>query len=353
MSPVRSSVSSSIAETSTLRGFSGPGDEIVYIGYPAESSNLDAFSVNMQTGKVRAITNHPEYIDPIDGSPDGKWWAIMDTRGTDRQMFLSGMRNIPPITDLVSAAITSSTRNNGARRFFVPYLLDNYGDRGSYYGQKINGPGFDVLGSGSLNDPQWNGRADPRWSPDSTKVVYWEAQTVSPACGGPNPLPCFQSKEPQGKDVRMVLAKFTSRTPSKFIPVAPVRRSPPDRPVPPPGTYRLAAKSSGYASVTLAGAANSSGIIGVAVTYNDYSDDGETFLNGFENVTTIPMASTVAHLDWFSDLVQTGPNLYATKKSSPEGFEVEIDVLTNIFDSNGTLTTTINGAVYEQPLNGA
>ncbi|KAH7011012.1 hypothetical protein EDB80DRAFT_836619 [Ilyonectria destructans] len=265
------------------------------------------------------------------------------------------MRHVPPITDLVSTAVTSSTRNNGARQFFVPYLLDNYGDRGSYYGQKINGPGFDVLGGGSLNDPQWNGQADPRWSPDSTKVVYWEAQTVSPACGGPILCLAFSLKN----------FRFTSRTPSKFIPVALVSDeipwavpylagdSPPYRPVPPPGTYKLTAKVSGYASVTLAGAANSSGIIGVAVSYNDYSGDGETFLNGFENVTTIPVASTVAHLDWFSDLVQTGPNLYATKKSSPEGFEVEIDVLTNIFHSNGTLTTTINGVVYEQPLNGA
>ncbi|KAH8883078.1 hypothetical protein GQ53DRAFT_811736 [Thozetella sp. PMI_491] len=345
-----------------LRGFSGPGDEIIYVGYPWESSNLDAFAVHMQTGKVRAITNHPEYIDPIDGSPDGKWWAIMDTRGTNRQMFLAGMRHVPPITDLVSVGLTSSTRNNGARRFFVPYLLDNYGDRGTYFGQKINGPGFGELGSGTLNDPQWNGQADPRWSPDSTKVVYWEAQTVSPACGGANPLPCFASMEPEGKDVRMILAKFTSRTPSEFVPVdlvsdeipwavaytpgdaAPMRRSPS------PGTYRLAGQVTGYASVVLTG---DSSIVAVSVSYSNYSDDGTTFLNGNENVTNVNTGTSIVHLDWFSDLVQTGPDLYATKTTSPDGFHGEIDVLVNIFNANGTLTTTINGQAYEQPLNGA
>jgi hypothetical protein len=117
-----------------LRGFSGRGNEFTYVGYPAESSNLDIFAVSLQSGKVCRITAHPEYIDPIDASPDGKWWAIMDTRGTDRQMFLAGMRNVPPITDLVTSSVTSATRNNGQRRFFVPYVIDNVGDRGSYYG---------------------------------------------------------------------------------------------------------------------------------------------------------------------------------------------------------------------------
>ncbi|KAH8897584.1 hypothetical protein GQ53DRAFT_626494, partial [Thozetella sp. PMI_491] len=109
-----------------LRGFSGRGDEVVYIGYPAESSNIDIFAVGIQSGIVRRITSHPEYVDPVDQSPDGKWWAIADTRGTDRQMFMAGLRHVPPLTDLISASVTSATRNNGDRRFFEPYVIDNY-----------------------------------------------------------------------------------------------------------------------------------------------------------------------------------------------------------------------------------
>ncbi|KAM5356878.1 hypothetical protein ACJ41O_003524 [Fusarium nematophilum] len=348
-----------------LRGFSGPGDEVVYVGYPTESSNIDAYAVSLDTGKVRHLTSHPEYIDPIDGSRDGKWWAIMDTRGTGRQMFLAGMRGIPPLTDLVSSSVTSATRNNGLRRFFVPYVLDAAGDRGSYYGQKINGPGFSELGSGDLNDPQWNGQADPRWSLDATKLVYWEAQTRSPACGGTNPLPCYLSKEQGGRDVRMVMATFPDRAPSPILPVAPrpdfipwaTRYVPgaalPDRPSPEAGTFILEAGKSGSAQVVIDKTADGVLIESVAVTYHNYSDDGELFLNGHENVTASFKTPTFNVINWFSNLTQTGPGVFNTKVTSPDGFHLSIDALINIFDAEGTISTTINGTTYKQPLNGA
>ncbi|KAL0935896.1 saponin hydrolase precursor [Colletotrichum truncatum] len=349
-----------------LRGFSGRGDEIVYVGNPVESSNLDVFAANMQTGRVRRITAHPEYVDPIDHSPDGRWWAIMDTRDTDRQMFLSGMRNVPPITDLVTTLVTSATRNNGQRRFFVPYLLDNAGDRQNYYGQKINGPGFSAPGSGDFRDPEWNGQADPRWSPDSTQLVYWEAHVEFPACGGANPLPCYSSKEPDGKDIRIILAKFTGRKPSKYVPVAPVPdeipwgelyvpgSAEPERTALKPGRFTLQARVSGYADVRIDHTVESTEPNQVAVTYHNYSDDGITFLNGWENVTSIIKSPTLNHVDWYSDLVQVGSRgIRNTKKTSVDGFHLDIDVLTNFFNANGTMTTTIGDKVYKQPLNNA
>ena len=77
------------------------------------------------------------------------------------------MRGLPPLTDLVTVSAVSSVRNNGDRRFFQPFLLDRYGDRGNYYGQQIN------AGNGkpeSPSDPNWNAMADPRWSPDGASV---------------------------------------------------------------------------------------------------------------------------------------------------------------------------------------
>src|SRR5947199_1617207 len=131
----------------------------------------------------------------MDSSPDGKWFVIEDTRGSDRQMFLAGMRGLPPLTDLVTVSAVSSVRNNGDRRFFQPFLLDRYGDRGNYYGQQLNaGNGK----PGSPSDPNWNAMADPRWSPDGGSVVYWQAQVTSPACGGSNPLPCPPTTEADG-----------------------------------------------------------------------------------------------------------------------------------------------------------
>lgn len=124
-----------------LRAFSGDGSEVTYVGLSVESSNIDVFAANLLTGAVRRLTSHPEYIDPIQHSPVDKWLAIMDTRTTDRQMWLAGVRNIPPLTDIITTPAVASTRNNGKRRFFRPFLLDRWGDRGDYYGQRINAEG--------------------------------------------------------------------------------------------------------------------------------------------------------------------------------------------------------------------
>ncbi|KAI0376827.1 hypothetical protein F5Y04DRAFT_265586 [Hypomontagnella monticulosa] len=344
-----------------FRGFSGSGKEATYIGYSRESSNIDVFAVDLTTGAVRRLTSHPEYCDPIDISADDEWMAIMDTRGSNRQMFMAGMRNIPPITDLVSTTAASSTRNNGNRRFFQPFLLDRYGDRGEYYGQRINAAGD---GSpGSINDPQWNGMADPRFSLDGTHLVYWQALTVAPACGGDNPLPCPNSTEPGGRTERAMVAHFTSRQPIPLTRVEPVSDvipwatpyepgyQPPPPLIIPGGVYGMSGNVSGSAEITIVANADGTLIESVAVTYHNFSNDGLTFLDGAENVTTRNPTVTLNEVDWYSDLVQSGQTI-ATKKTSPDGFHLSIDVLTNIFDATGTLSTTVNGTLYTQPANG-
>jgi hypothetical protein len=184
-------------------------------------------------------------------------------------------------------------------------------------------------------------------------------------CGDENPLPCYPSREPKGKDIRIILANFTSRAPSVVPAVQPVSdeisegvkyiagSNPAARPQPDAGTYTLNAKYSGYATVIITKPANSTIITSVFMECNDYSDDGLIFLNGFENVTGTTQSPTLNSIDWFSDLVQTGPGLEASEKTSSDGFHLELDVLTNIFDARGTITTTINDKVYEQPNNGA
>ncbi|KAJ4181662.1 hypothetical protein NW755_010931 [Fusarium falciforme] len=346
-----------------LRGFTGDGKEVTYVGYPAESSNIDAFAVDLTTGAVRRLTSHPEYIDPLDFSSDSKWFVAIDTRGTDRQMWLSAMRHIPPITDLVSTSVTSATRNNGRRRFFRPYLLDKYGDRGNYYGQRLNDQGSGVAGSGDYNDPEWNARADPRWSPDGTQVVWWDEITLSPACGGQNPLPCYPSKEPGGRAQRVVVATLTSRKPyapvkvktaSDTVPWG-IRYTPGNtgvaRPQPPAGNYTLQGKHSGYAKVQLQDDSSGS-LSSVSVEYVKFSDDGKFVLNGTESVKTTAGSATLTLVDWRSDLVQTVGGVVNTKKTSPGGFQLSIDVLINIFNANGTLTTKVDGKTYHQPANG-
>ena len=343
-----------------FRGFTKDGREAFYIGYPFESCNIDMFAVDLVTGKVRRVTDNPEYVDPIDASPDNKWIVVEDTRGSDRQMFVAAMRGVPPIIDIVTTGYVSSVRNNGARRFFQAYLLDHDGDRGAYQGQLLTaGDGT----RGSVSDPNWNAMADPRWSYDGTRVAFWQAQVAPPACGGANPLACPSPTEPGGRRFRMLVAQFTSRKPLTIKPLSPVADeipwatpydpgSPiPKSPVIPEGTYILPGKISGTALVTIKHTDDHRGIRTVSVAYKDYSDSRGNVINGTEDVTQLPSKPTTFVLDWHSNLVQSG-HVHGTKVTSPEGFKTSVDVFTNIFDATGTLTTTIDGKTYKQPGNG-
>lgn len=128
---------------------------------------------------------------------------------------------IPSITDLVTSTAVASIRNNGQRRFFQPWLIDGYGDRGAYQGQQLNaGDGS----PGSVSDPNWNGRSQAAWSPDGTKIVYWQSIVTAPGCGGQNPLPCPESTEPGGRRTRLMIAHLPGREPLPITsePVTPI-----------------------------------------------------------------------------------------------------------------------------------
>lgn len=346
-----------------LRGFSGTGQEVLYLGYPHESCNIDVFAAHLTTGKVRRLTSHPGYVDPVQMSADDQSIVIMDTRSNDRTTFMAGLRGVPPITDMVTTMACSSVRNNGDRRFFQPYLLDRHGDHDGYYGQEINSASSGVPGSGAVDDPEWNGRADPWFSPDGTRVVYWQAKTISPACGGENPLPCYNSTEPGGRTERVMIAHLTSRAPIKPLRIVPmgdtipwavpyVAGAPvPSRQYPKEGNYTLKGRASGYVSVSLLENASKTNPHTVSVSYYAFSNDGRSVLHGTQSVTEDIEHMTLDKLEWYSNLTWTG-EYEGSQITSPDGFTLSIDVMKNRFEANGTLKTVINGKEYTQPCNG-
>jgi len=332
-------------------------------------------ATNLASGVTRRLTSNPGYtgekserkrgkgiikintfvLDPVDMSPDNEWIVVMDTRESNRITFAAGMRGIPPLTDLATTSTVASIRNNGQRRFFQPILIDKYGDRGDYQGQLLTAEGDGS--AGSINDPNWNGMADPRWSPNGTSVVFWQALVTSPACGGVNPLICPNSTEPGLRRFRILIAQFPDRKvapplavsspPSSipwgtpYIPGA----SPPSHSPIPNGNYILKGKKSGFAEVTLN---FTSAATSVSANYTNYSDDGYHIIDGFESASFSPSSPILLSLSWRSSLTLSGC-ISGKKVTSPEGYFVVLDLMNPVVQSTGNLTTTIGNVTYVSP----
>ena len=101
--------------------------------------------------------------------PDGKWALAMEVAGSGCLDFISAMEGILPITgQLPTTGDVSGIRNNGDRRFFLPYPVSTQTVRSiqlSYDG-----------------DPGWNGRAAGQLSSPGGFVSRRAARLCSLHC---------------------------------------------------------------------------------------------------------------------------------------------------------------------------
>ncbi|MFD4601324.1 hypothetical protein ACFWPQ_25250 [Streptomyces sp. NPDC058464] len=314
-----------------------------------ESDSVDAWATSLATGRSRPLTRHAEYTDPMFMSPDGRWLIAEEVVGSGRLDFISGMEGIPPITDqLPTTGHISGIRNNGERRFFLPYLVHAADGRGV------------PIDPGA--DPAWNAGADPVWLADSTAVVWPENLVTSPACGGANPLPCPVSTEPGGRHSRVMIARFPELHPGRATPPAPISDSVPwgtpytagqafpTRAHLPAGSYTLPGKSHGTADVVITADASNALITKIQVSYRDFSDNGTDVVNGTESAER-GSDTTISSVTWHENLGLSGRHT-GTKVTGPDGFALSPRALGNYFDATGTMTTTMDGQTWTQPGNG-
>jgi hypothetical protein len=78
---------------------------------------------------------------------------------------------------------------------------------------------------------------------------------------------------------------------------------------------------------------------------------GESVINGAESAAGGYETPTLVSLDWHSNITQSG-KVNGTKTTGPDGLKLKIDVVRNILEVQGTLTTTLNGKFYAQPGSG-
>ncbi|WKT52730.1 hypothetical protein QSH57_003292 [Fusarium oxysporum f. sp. vasinfectum] len=91
----------------------------------------------------------------------------------------------------------------------------------------------------------------------------------------------------------------------------------------------------------------------ISASYSNYSDHAGYIIDGYEKVSKWKLLPNVwkDRVEWFSNITQTGV-VEGTKVTSQDGFELEIDVSVNIMETNGTLTTVLDGIKYVQPAAG-
>ena len=332
------------------RGWARDGRGIIGMGI-RESGNVDLFLTDPATGRSERLTRDPAYTDPVMMSPDDRWLVAMDNRLTERHLYFSAMRGIPPLMDLITVRVPTNDDygyRNGLRRFFQPFLIH----RAGYGGQQLNaGPGT----PGSPSDPDWNGRADPAFSPDGSNVVYWQALVTAPACGGANPLRCPVSTEPGRRRARLMIARLVDRRPQPIRPVSPA----PDRvafgtayqpgaPLParqsaaPAGRFTLRGAVRGEAQVEIR--KNAAGdIVFVSAAYRGFSNDGRHVIDGTERSERIGSGAD-AQIVWHSDLRASGVQIGTKRTLGPAGF---VSALSGQ-PLSGQLVTEVDGRTYRR-----
>ncbi|MEU4344186.1 hypothetical protein AB0H00_23490 [Nocardia sp. NPDC023852] len=335
-----------------FRGWNHDGTAALGIQHHS-SGSIDAWATDNVTGRSWPLTHNAGYTDPMAASPDGRYLLAEQVLGSGRVDFLAAMPEIPPITDqMPTTAHIAGIRNNGRRRFFLPYLVDL--DTGK--SQQINVGG----------DPNWNAAADPAWLSDSTGVVWAENLVTAPACDGANPLPCPPSGEPGGRRSRVMIARFDNIEPTPPQPMAPAHVPAwglpyrPGDPLPqvphlPEGIYTLRGTEHGSAQVVITENATKTMIMQIVVTYTDFGAGAGAgagaVINGTERVQR--RAETgFAPITWHTDLQISGTYTGTKRTSEPDGFTLGPETIQNNFRATGTMTTVLDGHTYTQPANG-
>lgn len=293
-----------------------------YLKYQTTTTglNYDIWLLDTATGERRQLTTDLDYNESGDVSPDGTSVYFSSARGADRMDVFTALVRPSLIDSAAFPQIGRVSLWNNRRSMNEPWVmnLDAGQQLGGYSGQPI------------IIDPDWTIRGWS-WFPDSTRALINEQQRPDIVTPGAPDTPW-----------RFSVISFPTR--EATTPLAPVRQDPEaiarwsvpvedynpmmGRQVP---SRVLKGTHSGTATLHYVGNFASGAY---SVTYENYSDDGKTFINGTETVTVV---NPIGNATWSADLTSTGERTGYLKGSIKAG-------RANAF--SGTVSSEINGVTY-------
>lgn len=293
-----------------------------YLKYQTTTTglNYDIWLLDTATGERRQLTTDLDYNESGDISPDGRSIYFSSARGADRMDVFTALER-PSLLDV--AAFPQMGRVslwNNRRAMNEPWVMN------LEEGQQLDG----YSGQPIITDPDWTIRGWS-WFPDSTRAVINEQQRPDTATPGAPDTPW-----------RFSIISFPTR--EATTPLAPVHQDPEaiarwsvpveeyhpmmGREVP---SRVLKGKYSGTAELQYSGTFASGTY---SVIYENYSDDGKTFINGIEKVAVV---NPIGNATWSADLTSTGERTGYLKGTIKAG-------RANAF--SGTVSSEINGVTY-------
>jgi len=261
-----------------LKSFADGGKSAIFVS--ELNQNVDSMKVNLETGATTRLTSNPDWDEDGAISPDGNMYALYSWRTRHRMDTISG---IPQLRGFMGLPLMRNVLVNyigswpGFQCDLSPWLLPAEGDKqGSLVGQPLM-----TYEKGGNQVPGNNLSGQAFWSPDSTRVLL-QGRNREPV---PDDYP--ESMKTKGMMDNEIVIASIDRPSGIKVPVSPViigdwAPSVKDW----KGHFHglnnkqtVPGKNSGSATVTY------SGILGilsgnVTVNYDNFSDDGSTFVNG-------------------------------------------------------------------------
>ena len=242
------------------------GRTLIYASTEEAGSNLDVYRLDLATGNRERVTTNGEWDEDAEDDPRHRYMSLGSTRRNFNVLRGATVIPLPPFLDQVKTVFIARFKLANLeerRRALEAWITDDATERGGRLGLQIS----DLRGG-------WDARMPVRWSPDGTRLVFYEV--------GP------------GTATRLVVVRVVGLEPVTPRCLDPERQLSCQTPTPTwapllseyppltPGVRVVTGPAGGTATIAFGGL-----VIGgeMRVDYRDYATPDGLVVNGFEQIS--------------------------------------------------------------------